>query len=164
MNMSVLGKLFGKKDATTTDESLSGERMKSTADQEKIRALLQPLFDDYEVTMQPPSEVKITAFARKARLHGISEQAIDELTCFYRLTNGVPCLNSLDFHQCDDDILYEWWDSEKSLWLATKDDDIVRWVNGKYCLGDAGNTSLGEGCEFATLASLIESALTKWSF
>ncbi|MDR3323488.1 MAG: hypothetical protein LBS89_04710, partial [Zoogloeaceae bacterium] len=57
------------------------------------------------------------------------------------------------FHQCGDEILFEWWEDQE-LWLGSRDDDVLLWKNNEFCSGDAG--------EFTTLMELLESAFGEW--
>ncbi len=123
---------------------------------EQIKELLRPLFIDYDKEMAPASEGLIAEFCRQVQQRNIPEPAVEQLTGFYRVTNGVPCLNGFDFHRCDDDILYEWWDTDGHLWLGSFNDDVLRLADGKFCLGDAGNISYSDNDEFTTLRELIE--------
>ncbi len=107
-------------------------RMKnSMTDQKQITKLLQPLFANYDETINPADEKSLDGF---------------------------------DFHRCDDEILFEWWNESKELWLGQHDDDILRWTNGKYCLGNASNVSYSEKYEFSTLIALFENAFEEWGF
>lgn len=65
---------------------------------------------------------------------------VDQLAEFYEVTNGVLCLDGLDFFRCDDLLLFELW-SNGELWLAHRDFYAMRWANGKFCLGDASKVS-----------------------
>ena len=56
-------------------------------------------------------------------------------------------------------ILYEWWEDYKQLWLGGRDDDVLRWSEGKFCLGDASNDSYGKVYEFSTLIELLEKGI-----
>ncbi|MDR0576434.1 MAG: hypothetical protein LBI87_02580 [Candidatus Accumulibacter sp.] len=129
---------------------------------EKTHALLTPLFEDSGTEMTPASVDAIALFAERARARSVPEGAIRELSRFYRVTNGVPCLDGFEFHECGDDILYEWWDDERSLWLGSRDDDVLRWSDGKFRLGDAGNIRFDENHEFGTLTELLEFAFGEW--
>ena len=120
-----------------------------------------PLFSGYDEKLVPADENLLSDFSKRALSKGVAAQVVNELLEFYKVTNGVPCLDSFDFHRCDDDILFEWWD-DRILWLAQRDYYTLRWLNNKYCLGDAGNNSLGEEYEFGTLTALLEFALNEW--
>ena len=123
---------------------------------EQIKKSLKSLFDYYEEKIIPASESLLAEFHRQALKRNVPNYVVEQLTEFYKISNGIPCLNGLDFHCCDDEILYEWWDDYNELWLGSKDDDVFRWSNDKFCLGDGGNVSYGEKYEFSTLAALLE--------
>jgi hypothetical protein len=128
---------------------------------QKLEKLLQPLFQSYDKTMTPASSESIANFRKKAHIKGVPSSVIGELTAFYEVTNGIPCLDSFDFHSCEDEILYEWWDSQE-LWLAQRDFYTLRWAKGKFCLGDASSISFSKEDEHMTLLDLIESAMKQW--
>jgi hypothetical protein len=128
---------------------------------EKIKELLMPLFSGYDEKLVPADENLLSDFSKRALSRGVASQVVNELLEFYNVTNGVPCLDSFDFHRCDDDILFEWWD-DRILWLAQRDFYTLRWLNNKYCLGDAGNNSFGIQFEFETLTGLLKCAFNEW--
>lgn len=99
-------------------------------------------------------------FRRRAVENGVPESVVDLLAEFYGVSNGIPCLNSLVFHRCDDEILFEWWD-DGELWLGQRDNDVLRWADDKFCLGDASNISYSQEDEFDTLVDLLEAVLAR---
>jgi len=129
--------------------------------QEKIKELLTPLFAAYEEQMVPASEGMLKTFRQKGHDNGVPGIVIEELVTFYQVTNGVPCLDSFDFHACNDEIIYEWWGT-RELWLAQRDFYTLRWSHNKFCLGDAANVSFSEEHEYQTLLDLLENALREW--
>ena len=129
-----------------------------------LRNLLEPLFIDSDKVLIPASEVLIAEFRQQTLKRNISDTVIEQLIEFYKVSNGVPCLDSFDFHSCDDEILYDWWESNKELWLGQRDCDILRWANGKFCLGDASDVSYSEEYEFSSLIELLEKAFEEWCF
>ena len=132
--------------------------------EEQLRKLLEPLFIDSDKDLIPANEELIAEFRQQAMKRNISDTVIEQLIEFYKISNGVPCLDSFDFHCCNDQILYEWWESNKELWLGQRDCDILRWANGKFCLGDAGGVSYSEKYEFSSLIELLEKAFKEWCF
>jgi hypothetical protein len=131
--------------------------------QQRIKGLLTPLFADYDKEIFPADAEKIDLFINRCKENGVPSKAADQLVEFYRVTDGVPCLDSFDFHTCDDLILFEWWD-DKELWLAQRDYYTIRWSTEKrkFCLGDASNVSLDEKYEFDSLIELLEAAFSEW--
>ena len=125
----------------------------------KIEELLKPLFLNYDKEMIPASEEQIMEFCRRAQERNIPTSAVEQLIRFYKITNGIPCLNGFDFHSGDDEILYEWWEGDGHLWLGSFNDDVLRWADGKFCLGDASNVSYSDKYEFFTLTELIEKVI-----
>ena len=130
-------------------------------ERQKIRQLLAKLFTLYEEEMVPAPKESLDSFRDLATTKGVPSDVIDQLVAFYEVTNGVPCLDSFDFHSCDDMILFEWWDDQE-LWLGQRDCDTLRWANHRFCLGDATDASYGPEYEYATLLALIEGALRDW--
>jgi len=133
-----------------------------TKTEKQLHKLLEPLFIDSDEMLIPASEELITVFQKQTLKRNIPDTVIEQLIEFYKVTNGVPCLNSFDFHRCDDEILFEWWESDIVLWLGQRDCDILRWSNGKFCLGDASDVSYSEEYEFSTLIELLEIAFEEW--
>lgn len=129
--------------------------------QDRIKECLAPLFADYDREMSPANAGALAVFLRRAAEKGVPSKAIDQLAEFYTVTDGVPCLDSFDFHRCDDVTLFEWWDDEE-LWLAQRDFYTMRWSHGKFCLGDAGTVSFGNEYEFDSLTELLEAAFARW--
>jgi hypothetical protein len=118
--------------------------------------LLKPLFDKYEVAMVPASETSLNLFTARANQRKVPSEVIAQLSEFYSVVDGVPCLNSLDIHRCADLIIFEWWD-ERELWLGQRDFYTLRWswAKDKYCIGDAGNVSFSPSDEFRSFAEAV---------
>jgi hypothetical protein len=131
-------------------------------DQRKIRDLLVPLFASYGRAMAPASEEALHRFSLAAENRGLPRAVVVQLSRFYQVTNGVPCLDSFDFHACDDQILFEWWDRQE-LWLGQRDFYTLRWAAGRFCLGDAANVSFSAEHEYETLVELLYGAFREWS-
>jgi hypothetical protein len=129
--------------------------------QQKILELIQPLFNSYREEIIPADEKSLDHFRSKALRKGVPDSVIEELISFYSISDGVPCLDSFDFHRCNDEILFEWW-NEKELWLAQRDFYVLRWSQNKFCLGDASNRSFSTEYEFDTLRELLEFSFREW--
>lgn len=127
----------------------------------RIKKLLEP-FVQAKKEIIPANENLLADFRRRTTQHGVPVSAIDQLVEFYKLSNGTPCLNGFSFHRCEDEILFEWWEDDRALWLSQRDCDVLRWSNDKFCLGDASNVSYGEEYEFSTLVDLLEIAFNEW--
>lgn len=127
----------------------------------RLTELLLPLFKSCDAKMVPASSESIDRFRSRASEEGVPSVAIDELVSLYRVTDGVPCLDSFAFFSCDDEAIYEWWDRQE-LWLAQRDFYTFRWARGMFCLGDASNVSFSGKYEFMTLVELIEGAFRDW--
>src|SRR5262249_18508301 len=110
-----------------------------------VVALLKPLFEDYKVAMKPASKNSLALFQARAKERKVPGDVVKQLADFYSTVDGVPCLNSLDIHRCDDLILFEWW-NQQELWLGQRDFYTLRWSSSKkrFCIGDAGNVSFSE--------------------
>jgi hypothetical protein len=72
-------------------------------------------------------------------------------------------LNGFEFHKIDDEILFEWWNSDKELWLGSKDNDMLRWSENEFCIGDASNVSYSYEYEFDTLIELLQKSFEEWN-
>jgi hypothetical protein len=114
-------------------------------------ALLIPLFDSYEKEMRGASETSLKVFRARCCERDVPQDVVSQLTDFYSVIDGIPCLNSLDIHCCADLILFEWWD-QRELWLGQRDFYSLRWSSSKsrFCIGDAENVSLSESDEYRT--------------
>ena len=127
----------------------------------RLRNIIEPLFASYQVRMVPADDSLLTEFRHTARHKNVPENVINELVEFYKVTNGIPCLD-IDFFSCDNDMLYELWDNGE-IWLGQKDSDLLRWTNNKYCLGSAGWISYSKEYEFDSLIDLLEHSLKEWN-
>lgn len=129
----------------------------------RIRELLKP-FRQAKKAIVPASENLLAEFCRRVSQRGVPDSVVGQLVEFYKISNGTPCLNGFGFHRCEDEILFEWWESDRELWLGQRDCDMLRWSAGKFCLGDAGNVSYGHEYEFSALVDLLEAAYKDWEF
>lgn len=118
-----------------------------------LAALLKPLFDEYGMAMKPASETSLNVFRRRAVERQVPDDVVAQLACFYSIVDGVPCLDSLDIHRCEDWILFDWWDQQE-IWLGQRDFYVLRWSRSKdrFCVGDVGNVSLSTSNEYRTFA------------
>jgi hypothetical protein len=126
-----------------------------TETQEKILNLLSRFSDGEYYKIQPATKEQILHFKIKAIERQVDQEVIDQLVELYEIADNFHCEIVLGFHSCADDILFEWW-GEKELWLGQRDFNTLRWVSGKFCLGDAGSISYSEDYEYDTLVGLIE--------
>lgn len=119
-------------------------------------ALLKPLFDAYKVAMKSASQSSLNLFRSRATERKVPIEVVNQLANFYSNVDGVPCLDSLDIHRCDDLILFEWWDQQE-LWLGQRDFYTLRWSSSKerFCIGDAGNVSFSESDEYRSFAEAL---------
>jgi hypothetical protein len=119
-------------------------------------ALLKPLFDLYEKAMKPASEASLDVFRARTAERNVPQDVVTQLADFYSVLDGVPCLDSLAIHCCDDLILFEWWDAQE-LWLGQRDLYTLRWsaAKGKFCIGDAANVSFSPDDEYDTFAAAL---------
>jgi hypothetical protein len=119
-----------------------------------IRALLQPLFDEYEVAMTPASESSLNLFAARASARNVPHDVVAQLTDFYSVVDGVPSLDSLAIHGSADLVIFDWWD-QRELWLGQRDLYTLRWSRDRYCIGDAANVSHSPSDEYLTFAEAL---------
>jgi hypothetical protein len=118
-------------------------------------AFLVKLFDEYGKTPTPATGKSLNAFIKRASEREVPEEVVAELSSFYSFANNVP----LGVHPCDDLVIFEWWDDDHQLWLGQRDFYTLRWADGRYCVGDAGDVSLSPADEFGTFAEAIERIL-----
>lgn len=123
--------------------------------------LIKPLFKAYNVPIFPASKVQIENFRQKAKRKGVPQAAIDELVKFYEVSNGIPCLDSVVIHGTDDETLYDLWD-DNELWIGQRDMDMIRWSNGAFHMGHAGDLNYGEEYIFKTLYEALKKGFQEW--
>ena len=125
--------------------------------------LLTPLFADCDKKFEPVNEKQILAFSQKCKQRNVPVSVLEQLVEFYRVTNGVPCLNGFDFHKIDDEILFEWW-NENELWLGGCNCDVLRWHEGYFCMGEASNITYldNDDYKFKTLIELLKKGFQDW--
>ncbi|HSN55367.1 MAG TPA: hypothetical protein VLT32_11875, partial [Candidatus Sulfomarinibacteraceae bacterium] len=121
-----------------------------------IETLLKPLFDEYDVAMEPAGESSLRLFAKRANDRNVPPHVTEQLTDFYSIVDGVPGLDSLDIHRCADLIIFEWWDQQE-LWLGQRDLNTLRWSLSKdrFCIGDASNVSFSPEEEYPTFGEAL---------
>ena len=124
--------------------------------QKKIKKLFGNLenADDYKIS--PATNEQIEIFIKVATEKQVPQTVIAQLTDLYEVANDYNYEIIMAFHCCTDEIIFEFWDDERELWLGQRDYNMLRWANGKFCLGDASNASFGEEYEAETLIQLIE--------
>ena len=127
--------------------------MKSTVD---FTALLRPLFDANAVAIKPADENLLNVFKERLRERKVPAKVAEQLANFYSVVDGVPCLDSLDIHRCEDLVIFEWWDQQE-LWLGQRDFYTLRWSSAKerFCIGDAGNVSFSASDEYRTFIEAL---------
>ena len=124
--------------------------------QEIIKKLLNNLEDADDYKLQPATKEQIETFVKIATAKQVPQNVIAQLVELYEVADGYDYEIVMAFHSCTDVIIFEWWDDYKALWLGQRDFLTLRWLDGKFCLGDASNTSFGEEYEAETLIQLIE--------
>ncbi|MEO1259321.1 MAG: hypothetical protein AAFZ15_11020 [Bacteroidota bacterium] len=130
-------------------------------DQFKIIKLIKPLFDQYKEPLIPADQNQIIQFKVKAKKYGLPEKVVDELNEFYQVANGIPCLE-IDIKKIDDDLIFEWWTFESSLWIGQRDMDILRWKEGKYHIGDTADLNYGPEYVFDTIFEMLQKEFSMW--
>jgi hypothetical protein len=123
--------------------------------------LLLPLFEAEEEEMTPATKGELDNFVKLATQKGVPQSVTGQLANFYTVTNGIEGIDGFTFFACDDETLFEWW-GDNELWLGQRDDDVLRWANGKFCLGDASNASYGKKYEHSTLLQLLKFSIDDW--
>lgn len=126
-----------------------------TPDQKRIHTLLTVLATEERHRLVPATAAQLDAFLTQAAERGVPDQVIAQLADLYRVANEFYYETVFGFFSCDDVILFEWW-QEKELWLSLMHFYVIRWSDGKFCLGDASNASFSPEHEYATVVDLIE--------
>ncbi|GHT22353.1 hypothetical protein FACS189430_04000 [Bacteroidia bacterium] len=127
----------------------------------RIKDLLKPFFDKNGKKFAVATEQQILDFVEKCKQKNVPVSTWEQLVEFYGVTNGVPCLNGFDFHACDDEIIFEYWD-DNMLWLGQCNDDVLWWVGNEFCIGDASNVSYTFEYEFDTLIEMLQKGFEEW--
>jgi len=130
--------------------------------QKQIKKLLEPLFDLFDKSFPPTSVEMFVKFHKQTLKLNVPDTVVEQLTDFYKVTNGVPNLDGFIFFGCVGTNLFEWWNEKEELWLGSRDNDILRWKDGRFCLGDANNVSYFAEYEFSTLGELLNKSFEKW--
>lgn len=110
----------------------------------------------YPIT--PASKEDINLFVAQANHLGVDSIVIEQLVSLYKVADSFTYEIIIQFHSCNGSIIFEWWDNHE-LWLGQRDFYTLRWADGKYCLGDASNSSFSEEYEFDTLIELIKGCI-----
>lgn len=126
--------------------------------EKEIKKALHELPKDSHYGINPASDVQIASFSEKAKLKGVPQNVIDQLVELYSVANELSCLAILAFFSCTDDLIYKYWD-ENTLWLGQRDFNSIRWVDDKFCLGDAGDNSYSKEDEYDNLLDLIKACI-----
>ena len=129
------------------------------SNQEKIITLLTNLPNGGDYQIKAATKQQIDIFTQRALSNGLDKSAIKQLVEFYEVANAYSYEMIVQFHSCDDLILFEWW-YNKELWLGQRDFYTIRWANGKFCMGDASNVSFSEEEKFETLVDFIQYYVT----
>jgi hypothetical protein len=125
--------------------------------QNKIFSLLHSLADD-DYVIRPAKQKQLDIFNQNASERCVDQCVIDQLNDLYIVANEFYYEIIIQFHSCDDILIFEWWDYQE-LWLGQRDFYTLRWSNGKFCLDDASNISFSDEYEFETLIQLIEGCI-----
>lgn len=131
---------------------------KMTERQRTISTLLHSLPPEYTTGITPATPEQIEAFRRKALAREVPIPVIEQLCDLYSVADEFMYDVIMGFHPCTDDVLFEWW-NHGELWMGQRDFNTLRWADGKFCLGDAGDISYSKADEFETLIGLIEGCI-----
>lgn len=128
-------------------------------DQVKLKLLLTNLIDDDSYyPIKPATKEQIDLFTNRATENKIELNVVKQLVDLYSVADSFYYEIVIGFHSCDDLTIFEWW-NEKELWLGQRDFNTLRWVDGKFCLGDASSISFSDEYKFDTLIELIEGCI-----
>jgi len=122
--------------------------------QREIEKLLRSLPEEYTEGIAPASKEEIEVFEKRAREFGVENNVIEQLIDLYSVADNFMYEVILGFHSCMDDMIFEWW-QDGELWIGQRDFNTLRWSNGAFCLGDAGNVSYSKDNEYESLIDLI---------
>ncbi|NME70226.1 hypothetical protein [Flammeovirga aprica] len=126
-----------------------------------FRALVKPLFDDFGYNLIPANDLELETFKATLIKYNIPVKVISELGNFYRVSNGIPCLD-IDFHDCLSECIFDFWEEEKSLWLGQRDSDTLRWIDNKFCIGTSSEISYSKDYEFQSLYEMLDKVINEF--
>ena len=111
---------------------------------------------DHYFAIKPASEEELRTFEKYCHKYGVEGSIAAELIDFYRQSNSL-----FGYVMCDDEIIFEWWQDSKELWLGNLHMDTFRYSaeRKRYGIGDASHFSYGDEYEFDTLEGMIEAYL-----
>lgn len=111
---------------------------------------------DHCFDITPATEEELKSFKKNCQKHGVEGGVVAELIAFYRQSNSL-----FNYFTCDDEMIFEWWQDRKELWLGNLDMDTFRYSadRKKYGIGDASDFAYGEEYEFDILEEMIEAYL-----
>ena len=137
------------------------ETFELTNDQKRIQDIIRPLFELYNENITPATPDEISRFREMASQLHVPQVAIDELIKFYEVSNGIPCLDSISISKIDDELLFEPWE-DGELWFGQRDMDMIRWAQGKFHLGHAGDLNYGSDYVFNTILEVLQKGFEDW--
>lgn len=129
--------------------------------EQEIIEIIKPLFDDFDYKIKGASDEETKIFIDLTQKNEVPEKCISELKRFYKITNGIPCLE-IDIHKPDDPIIFEFWKQNKQLWVGQKDMDMISWKDGNFHLGSAGHLNYGKDYIFGNLLDLLKKGFKDW--
>lgn len=124
----------------------------------KIKERLSSIDRIGDFGKNPASKQQIEIFKERAKSNGVKESVINQLCDLYELEDSYLFDILIGFHSCTDEIIFEWWEYQE-LWIGQRDFNTIRWVNDKFCLGDAASISYSPNYEYDTLIGLIEGCI-----
>ena len=124
--------------------------------QVKIKNMLSNLENADDYKLQPATREQIETFINIATEKQVPQNVISQLVELYEVADDYTYEIVMAFHSCTDEVIFEFWDDDRELWLGQRDYNMLRWADGKFCHGDASNVSFGEEFEAETLIQLIE--------
>ena len=77
---------------------------------------------DHCFDIKPASEEEYKTFAKRCHQYGAEGSLVSELRNFYRQTKSL-----FGYVTCDDEIIFEWWQDSKELWLGNLHMDTFRY-------------------------------------
>lgn len=89
----------------------------------------------------------------------VPQTAISQLSVFYSVVDGIPCLDSLHIYSCTDATIFEWWD-RKELWLGQRDFYVLRWFEYMFCIGDATNVCFADEDAYPNFVDALRHIMT----
>jgi len=134
--------------------------------QNEARRLLDAVMYDDMLVETDVIVIDWIIFNDRVESFDIPEKEIAEVVKFYKAVDGMygkfkntPLRDPGD----PNELLFEFWEMDKRLWLGQKDMDTLTWKDSKFHLGCASELNYGSEYVFDSMLGLLEKCLDDWN-